>query len=100
MKAMFSDTIILPLRWARLDGPDRARTPVVRSGAQASSDAQLLRGPWREICEHPVGASALESDEALHHRLVAVEPAVVGGRHDHRIFAAHLIGEGRRAEFV
>jgi hypothetical protein len=29
----------------------------------------------REIRQHPVGAGALEGDEAFHHRFVAVDPA-------------------------
>ena len=42
----------------------------------------------REIGQHAVGAGALEGEQALQHRRVAVEPAVAGGGRDHRVLAA------------
>jgi len=45
-------------------------------------------------------AAARFNATRLHHCLVAVDPAIVRGRHDHPIFAAHLIGEGESPEFI
>ena len=41
------------------------------------SALEFLRRARREVCQHPVGAGALEGDQAFHHRLVAVDPAVL-----------------------
>src|SRR5262245_17562182 len=61
---------------------------------------QLLGDARREIGEHTVGACALERDQTFRHRLLAVEPTVLRRRHDHRVLARHLIGEGRHAEVI
>src|SRR5260221_6493441 len=61
---------------------------------------QRLGNPRREGAEHAAGARALEGDQALHHRLLAVEPAVLRGRHDHRIFTRHLLRAGRHTASV
>src|SRR5215510_13929631 len=61
---------------------------------------EFLRYARRKITEHAGGAGSLERDQAFHHRLLAVEPAVLCARHDHGIFARHLIREGRQAEGV
>src|SRR5439155_6042672 len=53
-----------------------------------------------EIGKHAARAGALEGDQALDHRLLAVEPTVLRRCHDHRIFARYLIGEGRHGEGV
>src|ERR1700732_1291636 len=70
-----------------------------RSGATPSHYIlQPLRHTRREIGEDRVGARALEGDEAFEHGFVAVDKTTVRRRHEHRIFARHLIGEGRHAE--
>jgi len=48
------------------------------TAGETSSSAKLLRRPWRKVGQHAIRAGALEGDEALHHRLVAVDPACVG----------------------
>jgi hypothetical protein len=62
--------------------------------------AQLARGVEREVGQHAVGAGALEGQQRFHHHQVVVQPAVGGGGLQHRVFAAHLVGEGRHAELV
>src|SRR5581483_9133852 len=54
----------------------------------------------REITQHAVGSRALTGDKAFHHSLVAVDPAIRRRGHNHRIFAGHLVNEGRHAESV
>ncbi len=58
------------------------------------------RGVAGEIGQNAVRARPLECDQAFQHDPVAVEPAIAGRGHQHRIFAGHLIDEGRRAELV
>src|SRR5277367_4451272 len=61
---------------------------------------QPLRRLRREVGEDAVGAGALEGEQAFHDRAVAVDPAIAGGGCDHRVFAGHLIDEGRHRESV
>mmetsp|Transcript_20573 Transcript_20573/g.38351 ORF Transcript_20573/g.38351 Transcript_20573/m.38351 type:complete len:225 (-) Transcript_20573:1339-2013(-) len=61
---------------------------------------QQPRGVQREVGQHTVGAGALEGQQALHHHGVVIEPAIGGSGLEHRVLAAHLVGEGRHAEFV
>src|SRR5262249_6536398 len=66
-----------------------------KSGAEGSRRVfQSFGNPRSEIGEHAACTGALEGDQALHHRFLAVEPTVLRGCHDHRIFARYLIGEG------
>src|ERR1700751_1978845 len=59
---------------------------------------ELFRHARRKICEHAVAAGALECDQALDHGALAIEPAVLRRRHDHRVLARDLVREGRHAE--
>src|SRR6187431_3290394 len=54
----------------------------------------------RIVAQNAVGPGAPDADEALEDRLLLVDPAVGGGRRDHRVLAAHLVHEGRHAEPV
>ena len=71
---------------------------IARRQLHAATCFKLLGHARREIGQHAVGAGALERGQRLDHRLVAVDPAVLRRRHHHRVFARHLIGEGRHAE--
>lgn len=53
--------------------------------ATSARPGQMPCGLWREIGEDAVGPGAFECDEAFHHRLFAIEPAIVSGRHEHRV---------------
>ena len=54
----------------------------------------------RVVGQDAVGARALDAAEALEHGLALVEPAVAGGRREHRVLAADLIDEGRHAKGI
>src|SRR5882672_5893199 len=60
----------------------------------------LLRGLRRKIGQDAVGAGALEGEQALHHRAFAVDPAIGAGGCNHRVFAGHLVDEGRHRKGV
>ena len=64
-----------------------ARNDVAEAGGLPAR-LDLLRRLRREIRQNPVRAGAFEGEQAFEHRVVAVEPAVVGGGRDHRVFAA------------
>src|SRR5690606_13576435 len=59
-----------------------------------ASGAQLARRLEREVGQHPVGARALEREQAFHHHEVVVQPTVGGRALEHRVFARDLVGEG------
>ena len=59
---------------------------------------QAARHIAREIGENAVGAGPLEGEQAFRNGALRVKPAILDGRHDHRIFARHLIGEGRHVK--
>src|ERR1700753_1613158 len=69
-------------------------------GAALFLSPTLFRGLRRKIPQHPVGAGALDPDQAFHHRPLAVDPAVGGSPCDHGVFARHLVGEGRHREGI
>src|SRR6266404_5947040 len=78
-----------------------SRLPTLHLLCSANSPRlEAFGGVDREIGQDAVGAGALEAEEALHHRPLAVEPAALGGGADHRIFAADLVDEGRHPEGV
>ena len=92
-------------REAALPASERAinswRLPRWRFAARAEpSRLQLLRRLRRKIGQDAVGAGALEAEQAFHHRPLAVDPAIAGGGRDHRVFAGHLVDEGRHREGV
>src|SRR5262245_49509577 len=55
--------------------------------AVASGSGQKLGRLGREIGDDPIGARPLEGGERLHDGAVLVEPAILRGRLDHRVFA-------------
>src|SRR5664279_698083 len=65
-----------------------------------SPRAQGARRVESEVREHAIGTGALEGAERFHHHRVVVEPAVLRRRLEHRVLAAHLVGERRQAELV
>ena len=70
------------------------RTP--QRASQGPTGAQLLGGAHGVIRQDAHCACSLECEKTFHHCAVSVEPAVGGRRLEHRVFAGHLIGEGRR----
>src|SRR5690349_9172028 len=55
--------------------------------------AELPRCLERKIGQHGLGAGTLEGPERLHHRRFAVDRPGIARKLDHRVLAAHLIGE-------
>src|SRR4029079_2300949 len=64
----------------------------------ASTCFEFFRHARGEIGQNPVTPGPLERRQALDNGALAVEPAVLRRRHDHRVFAGHLVGEGRHPE--
>ena len=56
-------------------------------GGVKSLAVQQPCGILREIGQDPVAAGALEGHQAFHHRAFPVDPAVLRGPRDHRVFA-------------
>ena len=69
-------------------------------GAQLVDHRDQARGVQRVIGQHAGRTGALERQQGLEDQRVAVARAGRGGGLDHRIFAAHLVGEGRHPERV
>src|ERR1700691_3422278 len=85
--------------FSRITQPPRSLIP----GESSRLDAALLEflsNLGREIRQYPVGTGPLDRDQPLHHRFFAVEPAIARSRRYHRIFAGHLVGEGRHRERI
>ena len=59
---------------------------------------QQFRRPRREIGHDPAGTGAFERHQAFQHDAFAIDPAICGGRFDHRVFAGDLKGEGGDAK--
>src|SRR5580704_660209 len=53
------------------------------SAALCAALLQLFRDSLSEVSKHAIRAGALKGDEAFHHSLVPIQPAVPRGRHDH-----------------
>jgi len=52
------------------------------------------------VAQDAVSASPLARQQALEYASLLVQPAVLGGRLEHRIFATDLIDVGGHLEFV
>src|SRR5438876_1568544 len=60
--------------------------------------SQSPRGILRVVRDDDIGAGAFDRRQTLQHRAPLVQPAVSGGRLQHRVLAADLVGRGRIAE--
>src|SRR6201996_9186999 len=89
-------------RHASSPRPDKAEIPSLTTtyAGYSASRVKFLRNSRSKVAEHTVRPGALEGDQAFHHRLLAIQPAVAGGSHQHRIFTGHLVGESRPSEHV
>src|SRR5438552_3673988 len=59
---------------------------------------QFPCGLLGEVGQDDIGAGALDREEDLHRRPIAVEPAVLGRGPDHRVLARDVVGGDRDAE--
>src|SRR5205085_7114242 len=104
---------VLPAENARADlsahravaGRARRTAPAVRTETSGAGDGlaaclDLLRRLGCEIGQNAVGAGALEAEQSFHHGALAVDPAVARRARNHRVFAGHLVDEGRHPEGV
>src|SRR5487761_1700625 len=75
------------------------RGTILRSRGSSTGSAGLeARGGFaRKVGEDAVRAGALEAEERFHDHAL-VEPAALDRAAQHRVLAAHLIGEGRQLE--
>src|SRR4051812_45019748 len=77
--------------------PSRSRS---RSVCAATSAIEEARGIQRVIGQNAARPGPLERHQGLEDQRVAVAGSGRGCMFDHRIFAGHLIGEGRNAELA
>ena len=82
------------MRWQRPSANQLPGVMVgVRRGDYGDSAPPSIFPPAARNRSVPSASARLEADQALHHRALAVDPAIVGGACDHRVFAGHLVDE-------
>src|SRR5437868_8619655 len=77
----------------------------VRPGPRLTKAAIVTTFEWLgrrggKVRQNSVRPGPFEARQGLQHGSFAVQPAVLGGRHDHRVFAGHLVDERRHPEGV
>src|SRR5579883_285719 len=83
---------------ARSDG--RKRRSRKKSRRWRSLFPDVSRGIQRKVSQDRVGARALYRGQRFEYHSAFVQPAVLRGGLEHRVFARDLIDEGWRAETV
>src|SRR5580658_1337490 len=66
--------------------------------SNSTGSRQQPGGFFGVVGEDDAGAGAVDALQGFHHDAVAVDPVVLGGGFDHRVFAGDLIGGQRQIE--
>src|SRR3990170_3782799 len=87
------------MEFGRARGPAQPLKPeTYLAPGESPGLTEKPRGLNGEIRQNAIGPGSLEGQQAFQDRSLAIEPAVLRRGTDHRILAAHLIGERRHAE--